>query len=130
MFQKISIPHPSEDSGFDSYCHFRTWAFETLALEMSNSVGVDTVLSVRPSSRWSSGGTLGCFPAFSTTEEKGPWGPFYQLWQMLAKGSHLLQILLKALWTFSGITQSGEMVTCKYICIQLTLFIIILITDL
>ena len=30
-------------------------------------------------------------------EEKGPWGPFYRLWQVLAKGRHLLQILLKAL---------------------------------
>ena len=30
-------------------------------------------------------------------KEKGPWGPFYQLWQVLAKGRHLLQILLKAL---------------------------------
>ena len=31
-------------------------------------------------------------------EEKGPWGPFYQLRQVLGKGSHLvLQILLKAL---------------------------------
>ena len=32
-------------------------------------------------------------------EEKGPWGPFYQLWRVLAKGRHLLQILLKALIT-------------------------------
>ena len=30
-------------------------------------------------------------------EEKGPWGPFYQLRQVLAKGRHLLQILLKTL---------------------------------
>ena len=30
-------------------------------------------------------------------EEKGPWGPFYLLWQVLAKGRHLLQILQKAL---------------------------------
>ena len=30
-------------------------------------------------------------------KEKGPWGPFYQLQQVLAKGRHLLQILLKAL---------------------------------
>ena len=30
-------------------------------------------------------------------EEKGPWGPFYQLRRVLAKGRHLLQILLKAL---------------------------------
>ena len=30
-------------------------------------------------------------------EEKGLWGPFYQLWRVLAKGRHLLQILLKAL---------------------------------
>ena len=30
-------------------------------------------------------------------EEKGPWGPFYQLRQVLAKRRHLLQILLKAL---------------------------------
>ena len=31
-------------------------------------------------------------------EEKRPWGPFYQLRQVLAKGRHLLQILLKALY--------------------------------
>ena len=31
-------------------------------------------------------------------EEKGSWGPFYQLQQVLAKGRHLLQILLKALY--------------------------------
>ena len=31
-------------------------------------------------------------------EEKEPWGPFYQLWRVIAKGRHLLQILLKALW--------------------------------
>ena len=30
-------------------------------------------------------------------EKKGPWGPFYQLRRVLAKGRHLLQILLKAL---------------------------------
>ena len=30
-------------------------------------------------------------------EEKGPWGPFYQLRRVLAKGRHLLQILLNAL---------------------------------
>ena len=30
-------------------------------------------------------------------KEKGPWGPFYQLQLVLAKGRHLLQILLKAL---------------------------------
>ena len=30
-------------------------------------------------------------------EEKGPWGLFYQLQQVLAKGGQLLQILLKAL---------------------------------
>ena len=30
-------------------------------------------------------------------KEKGPCGPFYQLWLVLAKGRHLLQILLKAL---------------------------------
>ena len=29
-------------------------------------------------------------------EEKGPWGPFYLLRRVLAKGRHLLQILLKA----------------------------------
>ena len=29
--------------------------------------------------------------------EKGPQGPFYQLPRVLAKGRHLLQILLKAL---------------------------------
>ena len=32
-------------------------------------------------------------------EEKGPWVPFYHLRQVLAKGRHLLQILLKALTT-------------------------------
>ena len=31
-------------------------------------------------------------------EEKGPSGLFHQLWQVLAKGRHLLQILLKALY--------------------------------
>ena len=31
-------------------------------------------------------------------EEKGPWGLFHQLRWALAKGRHLLQILLKALW--------------------------------
>ena len=30
-------------------------------------------------------------------EEKGPRGPFYQLRRVLAKGRHLLQILLKAM---------------------------------
>ena len=30
-------------------------------------------------------------------QKKGPWGPFYHLRQVLAKGRHLLQILLKAL---------------------------------
>ena len=30
-------------------------------------------------------------------EEQVPWGPFYQLRRVLAKGRHLLQILLKAL---------------------------------
>ena len=30
-------------------------------------------------------------------EEKGPQGPFYKLRRVLAKGRHLLQILLKAL---------------------------------
>ena len=30
-------------------------------------------------------------------EEKGPWGSFYHLQEVLAKGRHLLQILLKAL---------------------------------
>ena len=30
-------------------------------------------------------------------EEKGPWGPFHQLRQVLAKGRNLLQILLRAL---------------------------------
>ena len=33
-------------------------------------------------------------------EEKGPWGPFYELWRVLAKRRHLLQILLKALLSF------------------------------
>ena len=28
---------------------------------------------------------------------QGSFGPFYQLWRMLTKGRHLLQILLKAL---------------------------------
>ena len=30
-------------------------------------------------------------------EQKGPWGPFHQLRQGLAKGRNLLQILLRAL---------------------------------
>ena len=32
-------------------------------------------------------------------EEKGPWGLFHQFRRVLAKGRHLLQILLKALYT-------------------------------
>ena len=40
-------------------------------------------------------------------EEKGPWGPFYQLRQVLAKGRHLLQILLKALYKRSESSQKG-----------------------
>ena len=32
-------------------------------------------------------------------EEKGPWGPLYQLWRVLGKGRHLVQMLLKALLT-------------------------------
>ena len=35
-------------------------------------------------------------------EEKGPWGPFHQLRRVLAKGRHLLQILLKALHGVGG----------------------------
>ena len=30
-------------------------------------------------------------------EEKGPWGPFFQLRWVLTKGRHLLEILLNAL---------------------------------
>ena len=33
-------------------------------------------------------------------EEKGPWGTFYQLWRVIAKGRCLLQILLKALYLY------------------------------
>ena len=36
-------------------------------------------------------------------EEKGPWRPFYELWWVLAKGRHLLQILLKAMQQSSKI---------------------------
>ena len=48
----------------------------------------------------SSGGCSPDLPAVflhTPLEEKGPWSPFYQLWWVLAKGSHLLEILLKAL---------------------------------
>ena len=61
-----------------------------------------SVLSVRPGSRWSSSGYSLAnrrlySSAFSTREKGANWDPFYQLRQVLAKGSHLLQILLKAL---------------------------------
>ena len=48
-----------------------------------------------------------CIPAFST-REKGVLGPFYQLRWVLAKGRHLLQILLKALHTPSQLLQGCE----------------------
>ena len=38
-------------------------------------------------------------------KEKGLWGTFYQLQQVIAKGRHLLQILLKALDTASTINK-------------------------
>ena len=60
-----------------------------------------TVLSVRPGSRRSSGGyslaNRWLYFLKFPLEEKGPWGLFYQLRRVLAKGRHLLQILLKAL---------------------------------
>ena len=58
------------------------------------------VLSVRPGSRQSSGGYFCKSPAVFLhfpLDEKWPWGPFYQLWQVIGKGRHLLEILLKAL---------------------------------
>ena len=64
--------------------------------------GLIAVLSVRPSSCRSSGEYSRELPAVFLhfpLEEKGCWGPFYQLRQVLAKGRHLLQILLKALIT-------------------------------
>ena len=42
-------------------------------------------------------------------EEKGPWGPFYQLRRVLAKERHLLQILLKALITRNCFTFRSEL---------------------
>ena len=36
-----------------------------------------------------------CIPAYPTSG-KGALGPLYQLWPVLAKGRHFLQILLKA----------------------------------
>ena len=58
-----------------------------------------SVLSVGPGSRQSfvlSCESLAVFLHFPL-EEKGPWGPFNQLRQVLAKARHLFQILLKAL---------------------------------
>ena len=60
-----------------------------------------SLLSVGPGSRQELRQVLSCespavflhFPL----EEEGPWGPFNQLRQVLAKARHLFQILLKAL---------------------------------
>ena len=46
-------------------------------------------------------------------EEKGP---FYQLRQVLAKGRHLYQILLKALYNFLTWIQNPETVDFDIIC--------------
>ena len=51
----------------------------------------------------------GCIPTFST-RGKGALGPLYQLRQVLAKGRHLLQFLLKALST----VQLGPYFGLKY----------------
>ena len=63
-----------------------------------------TVLSVRPGSRRSSGGyslaNRRLYFLQFPLEEKGPWGLFYQLRRVLAKGRQLLQILLKALTNY------------------------------
>ena len=61
-----------------------------------------TVLSVRPGSCQNSGGYSCESPAVflhTPLEEKVPWGPSYQLRRVLAKGRHLLKILLKPLLT-------------------------------
>ena len=52
----------------------------------------------------------GCIPAFSTKGKGalGPCGPFYQLQYVLAKGRHLLQILLKALCLRPSIDHKKE----------------------
>ena len=66
----------------------------------------------------SSGGCSSDLPAVflhTPLEEKGPWSPFYQLWWVLAKGSHLLEILLKAL-------EGGGVITEKYHIWTLSLF--------
>ena len=57
------------------------------------------MLSVRPSSCRSSGWYSPAVFLHTPLEEKGPWGPFYQLWRVLGKGRHLVQMLLKALLT-------------------------------
>ena len=51
-------------------------------------------------------------------EEKGPWGPFYQLRRVLAKGRHLLQILLKAVMK----TLSVKCASAVYLCIYLFVY--------
>ena len=69
---------------------------------------IDTVLSIRPGSHWSSGWySLANHWLYSCIFNYRKRGPFYQLRQVLAKGRHLLQFLLKALidsvWLGHGI---------------------------
>ena len=49
-------------------------------------------------------------------EEKRPWGPFYQLQRVLAKGRRLLQILLKAL-SITGQTYEKLTSICKVLSV-------------
>ena len=50
-----------------------------------------------PELRWALSCELPAVFLHFPLEKKGLWGPYYQLRQVLAKGEHLLQILLKAL---------------------------------
>ena len=72
------------------------------------------VLSVRPGSHRSSSGyslaNLRLHSCIFPLEEMGPWGPFYQVRQVLAKGRHLLQISLKALHDIGKAKQAIELI--------------------
>ena len=58
----------------------------------------------------------------SPLEEKEPWGPFYQLRQVLAKGRHLLQILLKAVMKTLSVKCASAVYLCVYLFIYLFIF--------
>ena len=55
-------------------------------------------------------------------EEKGLWGPFYQLWQVLAKGRHLLQILQKALQVSDAMIKKSKHKILQYSNFRFTEF--------